>query len=99
MITATHMPSVTEDHLQAAYTLLAFKGLTFTQAMAHPIKRRVIEVCATSLRTDEYTRSHARTVVPVRRIKLGTDGHPIGWCTQLVRGQFNPQPDLIGSTV
>jgi hypothetical protein len=93
----SNLPPVTDAHLQAAFELMAFKGLTFAQAMAHPIKRRTIEVCATSLRTQEYARSHARTVVPVRRIKLGTDGHPIGWCTQLVRGPYDPQPDLIGS--
>jgi hypothetical protein len=97
MSSASPLPPVTEDYLHAAYALMGFSGLTYGQAMAHPIRRRVIEVCATSLRTKEYARSHARTVVPVRRIKLGADGHPIGWCTQLTQGPFDRQPDLIGS--
>lgn len=97
MNTPHDMPAITQAHLQAAFALLCIKGETFDTAMQDPIRARIVHACASTLRAKEYTRTHARTVVPVRRIKLDVDGHPIGWCTQLVRGHFDPQPDLIGS--
>ena len=51
------------------------------------------------MRTAEWERTTQRTVVPVKRIKLGVDGHPIGWCTQMVNGPRAAiqQPDLLDS--
>ena len=64
---------------------------------AHDTLRRVIEIKARQLRTDAWEATQVRTVVPVRRIRLGVDGHPIGWCTQMAPGGHEPilQPDLL----
>lgn len=52
---------------------------------------------AAIMRTAEWERTTQRTVVPVKRVKLGVDGHPIGWCTQMVNGPRAAiqQPDLL----
>lgn len=94
---ALDMPPVTEEHRQRAFVILALKGWTYEMAMADSLKRRVIECCASRLRTIDWEHSQERVVYPVRRVKLGVDGHPIGWCTQLVNGPMRPieQPQLI----
>lgn len=81
-----HLPPVTQDYLQRAFVVLAYSDTTFEQAMADPVRRQVLHTCASRLRTQDYERTTKRTVEPIRRIKLGADGHPIGWCTQMTNG-------------
>lgn len=90
------LPPVTEVHRQAAYALMRWNGTTFAQAMAHPVQGRVIECRAAQLRTQEWERTTQHTVVPVRRVRLGVDGHPVGWCTQMAPGPrvASPQVDF-----
>lgn len=91
-----HLPPVTQDHLQRAVVVLAYRDTTFEQAMADPVRRQVLHTCASHLRTQDYEHTTKRTVEPIRRIKLGADGHPIGWCTQVVPGKRTSiqQPDF-----
>ena len=97
---ALDMPPVTEAHRQHAYILLRPKGISYTAAMTLPENdtlRRGIEARAHKLRTDAWLETQQRTVVPVPRVKLGVDGHPIGWCTQMAPSSYQPnlQPDLL----
>lgn len=93
------LPPVTDAHRQAAFAAMAWRGCTYTQAMACPVKSRVIECRAAQLRTQEWERTTQRTVVRVPRVRLGADGHPMGWCTQMVPGPrvAIQQPDLLES--
>lgn len=93
------MPPVTEEHRQHAYLLLRPRGISFEAAMTlpkHDLVRRLIEAKAHQLRTDAWLATQQRTVVPVRRCRLGADGHPVKWSTQMAAGDFEPitQPDL-----
>lgn len=97
---ALDMPPVTETHRQHAYVLLRPRCISFEAAMTlpqHDTLRRVIEAKAHQLRTDAWMATQQRTVVPVPRVKLGVDGHPIGWCTQMAPSGHTPilQPDLL----
>jgi len=91
------MPPITQDHLQTAFMRVALKGWTFDAAMSDPVRRHVIVACAHAIRTREWERTQRRSVEAVRRVRLGLDGHPIGWCTQLAQSQLVPvsQPELI----
>ncbi|MFY8041632.1 MAG: hypothetical protein ACOVOD_01780, partial [Rhodoferax sp.] len=93
---AADMPPVTQGHLRRAHEQMKLPGLTYEQAMAIDTRRRCIEAYAHALRTREWETTHMRCVVPVCRVRLGSDGHPIGWCTQLVLGPHEPltQPEL-----
>ena len=84
------MPPVTMEHLRAAFELMAWRGWTFEAAMADPIRARVVRARAAQMRTQEYQRTHRRTVVPVRRYNPRDDR----WCTQLVAGDFDDQEVL-----
>ena len=90
---STTLPPVLDAHRQAAFVVMDWAGLTFEQAMADTVKSRVIECLAAQIRTREWKRTAQRTVVPVPRVRLGADGHPVGWCTQMVPGAHvvNPQ--------
>jgi len=93
------MPPVTDEHRQHAYLVLRPAGVSFTAAMTlpqHDTLRRVIEAKAHQLRTDAWETTQKRTVVPVPRVRLGVDGHPVGWCTQMAATGFEPvlQPNL-----
>lgn len=79
------MPPVTNDHLRAAFEAMAWPGWTFEAAMADPIRARVVRARAAQMRTQEYQRTHRRTVVPVRRY----DPRSGRWCTQRVAGDFD----------
>lgn len=89
-LTADDMPPVTQSHLRRAYEQMKLPGLTFEQAMAIDTRRRCIEAYAHALRTREWETTHMRCVVPVRRVRLGADGHPIGWCTEMAPGAWTP---------
>jgi len=91
------LPPVTDAHLQAAYTAMRWYGWSYTAAMRDPVLRKLVECRAATMRTAEWERTTQRTVVPHKRVKLGVDGHPIGWCTQMVNGPHAAiqQPDLL----
>jgi hypothetical protein len=38
--------------------------------------------------------------VPVKRVRLGSDGHPMAWCTQMAPGPLVriSQPDIFTTT-
>lgn len=94
---AAELPPITEHQLRTALQKLHWTHLTYDQVMADPIRSKVVEVCAHQLRRDEFDRTTRRTVVPVKRVRLGVDGHPIGWCTQMAPGPrvSITQPDLL----
>ena len=91
------LPPVTEVHLQAAFTAMRWYGWGYNAAMRDPVLRKQVEWRATLMRNEEWKRTTQRTVVPVPRIKLGVDGHPVGWCMQMVNGPRAAiqQPDLL----
>lgn len=99
MVTAAApmLPLVTEAHRLAAFELLCIHGHTYTSAMLDAKHAKLINACAAQIRTREFIRTTRRTVVPVRRIRLGADGHPMGWCTQMAPGALEPvqQPELL----
>ena len=90
-------PPVTQAHIEAAFAAMRWYGWSFTAAMREPVLRRQVECRAAIIRTAEWEQTTRRTVIPVKRIKLGADGHPIGWCTQMVNGPLvsNPEPSLV----
>ena len=90
------MPELDACDLREAFGLLALKHIAFEQAMADPLYSRLIRARAAAKRTAEWQRTQQRTVVPVRRLRLGADGHPLGWCTQMAPGPLQPitQPTL-----
>lgn len=85
-MSAADLPPVTDAHRLAAFAAMCWTGWTYAQAMQYDMRRRLIECRAHALRTAEWEATTQRTVVPVRRVKLGTDGHPVAWRTQLVMG-------------
>lgn len=80
------LPPVTEEHLRAAFVAMRWVGARYDYSMAIPFLRKQVECRAAIMRTAEWERTTKRTVVPVKRVRLGVDGHPIGWCTQMVPG-------------
>jgi hypothetical protein len=104
MDTCAHpdLPPVTEQHLQHAYLIIRPAHISFAAAMALPSDhslRRVIEIKAHQLRTEAWMATQKRSVIPVRRCRLGTDGHPVKWSTQVACGDFEPvlQPNLFNT--
>ena len=79
-------PPVTDAHLQAAFAAMRWYGWGYNAAMRDPVLRRQVECRAAVMRTLEWERTTKRTVIAEKRVKLGADGHPIGWCTQIVPG-------------
>ncbi len=98
-MSASHLPPVTDAHRHAAFEAMHWSGWSYEAAMAFDMRRRLVELRAAQLRTREWQAGTQGSVEPVRRIRLGADGHPIGWCTQLVMGprQAVRQPDLLDS--
>lgn len=97
--TQPELPPVTLQHLQHAYIVIRPVGVSFDAAMnlpQHAVLRRVIQAKAAQLRTDAWRAVHQRVVVPVRRCRLGVDGHPVGWATQMAMAGYEPitQPEL-----
>jgi hypothetical protein len=91
-VTAPDLPEITQDHRRRAFELLAMRGVpNFDAAMSEPWRARVIEARAAALRTQEWQASQQRTQQLVPRVRLGLDGHPIGWCTQVVAGAHAPR--------
>jgi hypothetical protein len=94
------MPPVTDSHRQHAYIIIRPAGRSYSAAMADPMLARVIEAKAHALRTADWLRTQQRTVVPVKRVRLGSDGHPMAWCTQMAPGPLVriSQPDIFTTT-
>jgi hypothetical protein len=88
MKTKCELPPVTDVHRRAAFEAMRWGGWTYQASMQHDIRRRLIEARATQIRTAEFRAAHQRSVVPVKRVVLGSDGHPVSWCTQMTRGDF-----------
>jgi hypothetical protein len=82
------LPPVTDAHRQAAFAAMRWTGWTYAGAMADQTRGKVLECRAAQLRTQQWLQTQQRTVVPVRRCRPGSDGHPMRWCTQLVGGVF-----------
>ena len=74
------LPPVTDAHRAAAFESLAFRCCaTLAEALADPVRARVVEARAHALRTAEWQRTQAtRTTTPVRRIDPASGQ----WCTQ-----------------
>lgn len=93
-MTAPDLPEVTDAHRLAAFEAMRWPGWTYAAAMQDELRRTVIECRAHQIRTAEWMRTQRRSVVPVKRLRLGADGHPI-WCTELAPGPLVPlTPDL-----
>lgn len=88
-MTAPDLPAVTEAHRLAAFEAMCWPGWTYEAALAYDLRRRLIECRAAQIRTREYLATHARSVVSVKRLKLGADGQP-RWCTQMAPGPLVP---------
>lgn len=87
------LPPVTDAQRRAAYTLLAWKGYTFEQCMKDHLRRKLIEACASHLRTRDWEAVHGRRTEPVRRYcpRSGT------WVTSMEPGWFDGRQMVIGS--
>lgn len=79
MIGLIDMPPVTDAHRLAAFEGMHWKGWTYEQAMRVETRRKLIECRAATIRKDEWEATTKRTTVPVRRVRLGVDGHPVGY--------------------
>lgn len=87
---------VTTAHRRAAFEAFAWAGLNFEQALADPVRARLIEARATQLARREHDRHHAPERVLVRRRVPGTDRwitttHP-GPCTVPTLIEQDQQP-------
>lgn len=80
--TACGLPPVTDAHRQAAFESLAFRCCaTLAEALADPVRAKVVEARAHALRKAEWQRTQAtRTTTLARRIDPATGT----WCTQRV---------------
>lgn len=81
--TPPSMPPVTDAHRQAAFASLRLRCCaTLAEAMADPLRARVVEARAHQLRTREWLATQAMAVTtPVRRLDPRTGL----WCTQVAR--------------
>lgn len=95
--TLPDLPPVTDAHRLAAFEAMQWVGLTYAQAQLSDTHRRVIECRAHHLRSKEWLATQQRSVIPVRRVHPGADGHPTRWCTQQGAGPLVPrqQPELL----
>lgn len=97
--TPLDMPPVTDDHRRRAFVLLAMTCTSFEAAMADSFRRRVIECCAASLRTQDWKATQRRCAVMVKRVHLDEHGQPDYWVTQRASRNYETivQPDLLDS--
>ena len=92
----TTLPNVTDEHRRTAFLAMHWPYVTFEAAMLDDTRKRVIECRAAVVRRLEWERTQTTTRVPVKRVVLGTDGHPLRWVTQLAPGPLqNIAPDLL----
>lgn len=69
-------PPATDAHRRDAFQRLSLRypGMTFEQAMADPVRSRIIDAYAASLNTREWLKTHHRTIVPIERFSPATTG-------------------------
>lgn len=92
----TPLPNVTDEHRRIAFLAMHWPHVSFEAAMLDDTRKRVIECRAAVVCTQEWERTQATTRVPIKRVVLGTDGHPLRWVTQLTPGPLHPTgPDLL----
>jgi hypothetical protein len=90
------LPNITHEHRRTAFEAMHWPNVTFEAAMADDTRKRVIECRAAVVRRLEWEQTQITTRVPVKRVVLGTDGHPVRWVTQLAPGPLQPiKPDLL----
>lgn len=70
------LPPVTDVHRRQAFALFHWPGVTFEQAMAIDIRRRLVEACAHSIRTREH-----RAQTKAQRPGMAP------WCQRVIFGQ------------
>lgn len=58
--TPVNLPEVTDAHRAAAFARFAWTDLTYEQAMADPLRGRLIEARAHQLRTQEWKQGQRR---------------------------------------
>ncbi len=80
------MPEVTQAHRQEAFGRMKWNGWTYEAAMKFDMRKRLVECLAHHIRTQEWMAKTNRSVQHVKRVRLGIDGHPVGWATQIVMG-------------
>lgn len=96
MQTPHTLPEITDTHRRAAFKAMHWAGWTFEAAMLDDTRKRVIECRAAVVRRLEWEQTQTTTRVPVKRVVLGSDGHPVRWVTQLAPGPLQPiKPDLL----
>ena len=68
------LPPITDAHRAAAFETLSFRCCaTLAEAMADPVRAKVVEARAAALRTAEWQRTHAvRTSTVARRFDPAT---------------------------
>ena len=86
---APDLPEVTAEHRLAAFEKMCWRGWSFESALQDSTRRALIEARAHQIRTREWAATQQRSVIPVKRVRLGVDGHPL-WCTQMAAGEFKP---------
>jgi hypothetical protein len=94
------LPPVTDAHRLAAFAAMHWGEMTYEAAMRFEVRRRVVEIRAHHIRTQEWLKTQERTVRPELRCIPGVDGHPLKWTTQLVLGAHQPvkQHDLFNQS-
>ena len=76
------LPPVTDAHRRAAFALFRWPGVTYEQAMAVDIRRRLVEACAHGIRTREH-----RAQAKAQRTGMAP------WCQHIIFGPQNtPAP-------
>ncbi len=78
MSAAADKPPPTDAHRRVAFERLSLRypGVTFEEAMADPVRSRVIAAYAADLNTREWLKHHQRSVVPIERYSPGSTGMP-----------------------
>lgn len=87
---AIALPPVTDAHRHAAFEAFAWPGLTYEAALRIELRRKLIEIRASHIRTQQATAGMERTRQTVRRCRA--DG--AGWCTQTALGPWAERTQL-----
>ena len=66
------LPPVTDAHRRQAFATQRWPGITYEQAMAVDIRRKIIEVCAHVLRTRQARKAAAQQPYPRERWNADT---------------------------
>ena len=86
----TPLPPVTDAHRRQAFALFKWPGVTFEQAMAVDLRRRLIEACAHGIRTREHQ--------ACQREQAKARYSP--WCQQAIFGaRVRPVPTTLAADI